>query len=83
MCKFKKRVPGLCVSRGPKRKLINVINFIEQTLTTLSSYGKRLKKIKSESDPAAQVINLSTKRFWKDTFKLLNKNYYQLHKTYQ
>ena len=26
------------------------------------------------SDPAGQVNNLSTKRFCKDTFKLLNKN---------
>ena len=34
-CMFKKRVPGL--------ELINVINFIEQTMTTLSSYGKCLK----------------------------------------
>ena len=25
-------------------------------------------------DPAGQVINVSTKRFYKDTFKLLNKN---------
>ena len=39
-CKFK-----LCVPREPRRniELIKVINFIEQTMTTLSSYGKRLK----------------------------------------
>ena len=27
-----------------------------------------------QSDPAGQIINLSTKRFCKNTFKLLNKN---------
>ena len=30
--------------------------------------------IRLKFDPAEQVINLSTKRFCKDTFKLLNKN---------
>ena len=37
--------------------------------------GKTLENtIRFQSDPAGQVINLSTKRFCKDTFKLLNEN---------
>ena len=77
MCKFKKRVPGLCVSREPRRKhrtdqrhklhRTNHYNFIK-LLKTLED------AISFQSDPAGQVINLSTKRFCKGTFKLLNKN---------
>ena len=77
MCKFKKRVPGICVSRGPRRKhradqrhklhRTNNDNFIKLRKTLEDT-------IRFQSDPAGQVINLSTKRFYKDTFKLLNKN---------
>ena len=77
MCKFKKGVPGLCVSRGPRRKhrtdqrdklhRTNHDNFIKSRKTIEDT-------IRFQSDPAGQVINLSTKRFCKDTFKLLNKN---------
>ena len=45
-------------------KLINIINFIEPW---------QLYQV-TENDPARQVITLSTKRFFNDTFKLLNKN---------
>ena len=77
MCKFKKRVPGVCVSWGPRRKhrtdqrhklhRTNHGNFIKLRKTLEDT-------IRYQSDPAGQVINLSTKRFCKDTFKLLNKN---------
>ena len=77
MCKSKKRVPGHCVSRGPRRKhrtdqryklhRTNHGNFIKLRKTLEDT-------IRFQSDPAGQVINLSTKRFCKDTFKLLNKN---------
>ena len=40
-------------------------------MATLSSYGKRLK---TQLDLAGQVTNLNTKKFCKDTLKLLNKN---------
>ena len=77
MCKFKKRVPGLCDSPGPRRKhrtdqrhklhRTNHDNFIK--------FRKTLEDtIRFQSDPAGQVINLITKRFCRDTFKLLNKN---------
>ena len=73
----KKRVPGLCVSREPIRKhrtdqrhklhRTNHDNFIklQKTLEDTTRF---------QYDPAGQVINLSTKRFCKDTFKLLKKN---------
>ena len=77
MCKFKKRFPSLCVSREPRRKhrtgqrhklhRTNHDNFIKLRKTFADT-------IRFQSDPAGQVINLSTKRFCKDTFKLLNKN---------
>ena len=54
-------------------ELINDINFIEQTMTTLSR--KTLEDtVRFKSDPAGQVINLTTKIFCKDIFKILNKN---------
>ena len=77
MCKFKKRVPGLCVSREPRRKhqtdkrqklyQTNHDNFIKLWKTLEDT-------IRFQLDPAGQVINLSTKRLCKDTFKHLNKN---------
>ena len=76
-CKFKRRVPGLCVSRGPRRKhrtdqrhklhRQNHDNYIKLRKTLEDT-------IRFQSDPAGQVINLITKKFCKDTFKLLNKN---------
>ena len=72
-----KRVSGLCVSRGPRRKhgtdqrhkihQTNHDNFIKLRKTLKDT-------IRFQSDSAGHVINLSTKRFCKDTFKLLNKN---------
>ena len=54
-------------------ELINDINFIEQTMTTLSR--KTLEDtVRFKSGPAGQVINLTTKIFCKDIFKILNKN---------
>ena len=77
MCKFKKRVPGLCVSRGPRRKH-RTDQCHKLHRTNHDSFIKLRKTfedtIRFQSDPAGQVINLSTKRFYKDTFKLLNKN---------
>ena len=74
---FKKRVPGLCVSRGPRRKhrtvqrhklhRTNNDNFIKLRKTLEGT-------IRFQSDPAGQVIILSTERFCKDTSKRLNKN---------
>ena len=77
MHKIKLRVPGLCISRGPRRKhrtdqrhklhWTNHDNFIKLWKTLEDT-------IRFQCDPAGQVINLSTKRFCKDTFKLSNKN---------
>ena len=73
----KKRVPGLCVSRGRRGKhrtdqrhklhRKHHGNFIKLRKTLEDTIG-------FQSDPAGQVINLSAKRFCKYTFKLLNKN---------
>ena len=74
---IQRRVPGLCVSRGPRRKhrtdqrhkrhRQNHDNYIKLRKTLEDT-------IRFQSDPAGQVINLITKKFCKDTFKLLNKN---------
>ena len=74
---IQKRVPGLCVSRWPRRKhrtdqrhklhRTNHDNFIKLWKTLEDT-------IRFQSYPAGQVINLTTKKFCKDTFKLLNKN---------
>ena len=74
MCKFKKRVPGLCVSWGPRRKYRT--DQPHKLHRTNHDIFIKLRKtledtIRFQSDPAGQVINLSTKRFCKDTFKLL------------
>ena len=77
MCKFKKRVPGLCVSRGPRRKYRTDQSY-KLHRTNHDNLIKLRKTLEDTSrfqfDPAGQVLNLSTKRFCKDTFKLLSKN---------
>ena len=74
---IKKREHGLCISWGPTRKCptnhrhqlhrTNHENFVKLRRTIENTTGL-------QSDPAGQVINLSKKRFPKETFKLLNKN---------
>ena len=74
---IQKRVPGFCVWQGPRRKYrtdqrhklhrTNHGNFIKLEKTLEDT-------IRFQSHQAGQVINLSTKRFCKDTFKFLNKN---------
>ena len=80
---IKKREYGICVSMGPTRKCrtnhchqlhrTNHENFVKLRRTIGNKTGL-------QSDPAGQVINLSKKRFTKETFKLLNKslNFVQL-----
>ena len=67
----------LCFSRGPKRKhRADQLHKLYQTNNgNFIKLWKTLEDtIRFQYDPAGQVINLSTKRFYKDTFKLLNKN---------
>ena len=77
MHKFKKRVSGLCVSRASRRKHRTDQRY-KLDRTNHDNFIKLLQMledtIRFQSDPAGQAINLSTKRFCKDTFKLLNKN---------
>ena len=57
-------------------ELINVINFIEQTMATLSSYGKRLKtQLGFNLTQQGKIANLISRKFCESTFKLLNKNF--------
>ena len=71
------QIQKTCVSWEPRRKYrtdqrhklhqTNHDNFIKLRKTLEDT-------IRFQSDPTGQVINLSTKRFYKDTYKLLNKN---------
>ena len=77
MRKFKKRVPGICVSRRSRRKhrTVQLHKLHRKNHDNFIKLRKMLEDtIRFQSDPVGHVINLSTKRFCKDTFKLLNKN---------
>ena len=75
---IQKTIPGLLYLTGPRREHLtdqrhklyrtNYDNFIK--------FWKTLEDtIRFQSDPVGQVINLSAKRFCKDTFKFLNINF--------
>ena len=74
---LKKRLPCLCVPHGPRRK--HRTDRRHKLHPTKHDNFIKLRKtledtIRLQSDPAGQVINLSSKRFCKDNFKHLNKN---------
>ena len=83
---IQKTISGRLYLTGPRREHLtdqrhklyrtNYDNFIK--------FWKTLEgTIRFQSDPVGQVINLSAKRFCKDTFKLLNINFVPTQKTIQ
>ena len=54
-----------------EHRIVQCHKLHQKTMTTLSNYGRHLKTIRFQFDPAGEVI---TQRFCTDTFKMLNKN---------
>ena len=53
-------------------QLLTIINFIQDTMT--KSQRAMKNTIRFQLDPAGQIINLTQKKIFGETFKLLNKN---------
>ena len=60
----------------PERvELLSIITFMEETLKTLVTYGKKIEKsVRHQSDPNGNITNLTKHSFTKAEYKLLNKN---------